>query len=167
MKKVILLILLVLGLAAKSQEKLTAVPEGLIPQNIVKEYSGKSANEIYKSVIKWVNIRFKNPNSVIKADLPGELVRIRGVWNVTSSYLGGTEVMTYFTMNIEIKDGKIRYSIYDLRGTDDFNYENCFKKDGSRRTFMGADKLLISIENHAENFVNSLDDQILIKQDNW
>ena len=80
---------------------------------VVVEVPNKSAQEIYKNVKKWVIKSYKNPEKVLKVDLPAEQIRINGY---NSSFfqgkaLGMVDYGVDYMLTIDIKENKYKFSI--------------------------------------------------------
>ncbi|AQX08033.1 DUF4468 domain-containing protein [Elizabethkingia ursingii] len=156
MNKLLLFGAFIFGIYSSAQ-MFTAMPSRLMPEDKIISLEGISNKDIYQRVIKWVNITFKNPDKVLKSNIENDLVKVNGIWNIDSrDYFGRTQLDLEYTMQIDIKDQKIRVNIYDLKGLGNFKYYLCFKNNGERRDTKEVRNYLISIEKNAEAFIFNL-----------
>lgn len=151
-----------------SQIKVTAAPEELIlSENIIKVDSLK-ADQIYANSLKWVNQTFKNPDIILKSKIPGELIRIRSFWKIPSKgVFGSTTLQLSYTMQIDIKDGKVRITVNDLKGLDRFVYSACFKGSGEKRETNESQRFFNDIEDYTAKFLNDLIESLKGKKEDW
>ncbi len=167
MKKILFFLFIILCIDINAQNYYTATVNGIEPREIIKEFDGKTKHEIYNSIKIWAANTYNNPEFVTKSDIEDEKLRFDGLWNIKSKgYFGTSYLLLSYTLNIDIKDGKIRYTLDNFRGLDNFTYENCFKSDGTRRKTKEVLNYLNDIELHAESFMKSIFLQIDNKN-NW
>ncbi len=76
---------------------------------IVTPVEGKTAPEIYKKVIEWIKVTYKNPNEVILSTIENEYVRFEGITNEidNSKYK--------YQIELTIKDGKYKFDLIGLQ----------------------------------------------------
>ena len=153
MKNIFLLMLIYLN-SAFVQEISQPIISSAGVKPIVVEVIGKSSEEIYSSVKKWVLQSYKNPEEVLKVDLPNEQIRVNGYKpSMYSGYgLGNREfpVNVEYSLIIDIKEGRYRFSFEIIKeigsdGTSSRPITIFFKKDGSIRK--GAEPQIKSMNN--------------------
>jgi len=167
MTKYFILSLLFVCTVFFGQNVFTATPTRLLPENNIVEFSGKSSDEIYKALKSWTAKTYNNPDFVLKADVPNEYIRINGLWNIVSrGPLGRSAFGLTYTLSLDVKDGKLRYNIDNLRGVDNFNYANCFKGNGEKRQTKEVTNYLNDIEIYTEQFISQMVKSINEKE-NW
>ena len=111
MKKIFILALLIPLFSFAQNNNPTLSISGV--EAVVVDVNDKSANEIYDNLKKWVVKSYRNPDEVIKADIPNEQIRING-------YSGGffqakilgkmTDYDVMYMLTLDIKDNKYRLS---------------------------------------------------------
>lgn len=112
MKKIILTVILLISVNAFSQtEKFYFKPDGTSEYQVFETPNFK-ASELYQKTINWININYKNPNSVIKAKVENEMIRIDGFGqNVFSRTFKSGSKGNYdvkYTIEFEFQDSKYR-----------------------------------------------------------
>lgn len=144
---------------------------------VVTELKGKNAEEIYKKTIEWVNINYKNPKEVIKAENLNTYLRIEGVSkyliNFNMGVLGQNNYDGRYTLEFDFKDDKYRMTIANIEyyvpydkyaiktGWQSFGYDKSVffnKKNEPVKIFK---QTLISLPLHFNSMNNSLKDYIL------
>ena len=126
MKK-ILSIMLLFSVYSLFAQEFELTPDGLKEKTTGKNYAvisaeGKTANQLYNSAIKYININYKNPQEVIKADLKGEYIKwetyipVTGMINNTFISVAADATIT---MQLFFKDGKAKFEIInqDIRNS--------------------------------------------------
>ncbi len=127
---------------------------------IVVNVEGKTAPEIYKKVIEWIKITYKNPDKVILSTIDNEYVRFEGVsgscYSINVPLMGKSYQNTKYQIEVSIKDGKYKFDIISMEnylapsqyssggwsnnvlfnGNIDKEYleKNIYKKDGTLRS---------------------------------
>jgi len=144
--KRILLLLMLCPVISQAQELLKLTEEGVAP--IVVQAEGKTAQDLYKKTIDWVNTYFVNPDKVLKGKVEGDYIRIEGFcdncWSTKS--LGIVNRMDYsYTLVIEFQEGKYRYAVtVDQLSSDGqkmmYTYKSFFNKKGIRSAYEVAHK---------------------------
>lgn len=121
MKRIILLSLITISSLSYGQ-KLVFTEKGFEP--VVFQVDTLKSQTIYKRAMDWVQVTFKNPNEVLKANIKNELIRLEGFQenaftrNFKENTLkSGTVIKASkcdytisFTLEINIKDGKYRFT---------------------------------------------------------
>lgn len=127
------------------------------------------ARFIYKQVNRWLVHRFKSPEDVLKARIEGEYLR-GDVYCPKLCQLGTLSSPDFsYTFSIEIKDGKVRLTLYN--GTVTFiNFEDgnrtysletyltrqSKKPDrNSSKLISSANELAMSLKDSLENFLTA------------
>ena len=72
MKKIILFTFLISGILNAQETEFTFTPEKGMTDYIVTTVDGKTAPEIYKKIIDWIKITYKNPDKVILSTIENE-----------------------------------------------------------------------------------------------
>lgn len=117
MKKIILglsTLLSVLGFSQETEFKLTK--DGFT-DFIVTPVENKTQTEMYKKAFDWVNVTFKNPKEVIKAQIENDYIRIEGSSNslICINILGMKNCyLSKYQIEISFKDGKYKFDVSDL-----------------------------------------------------
>ena len=171
MKKILFALLFFYSTQVFSQNLIHADVNRFSPEFTVLEFKGKKADELYNSLLKWVNLTFKNPNYVIKSDIKNELIRINGIWSITAKAMIGTKTIDLeYIAQFDIKDEKIRFSIFNLETRQkegSFHYNNLFKSSGERKTFKEAQNFLTEIDLIANSFIANLVNNINKEKTDW
>lgn len=168
MRKLLALIFLICGFICNSQIKTTAkLNEIVLAENVIL-IDSLSADKIYNNSIKWVNKVFKNPDFVLRSKIPGEMFRIRSVWEIPSTgVFGKTTLELYYTMQVDIKDGKVRISISELKGSNNTVYSAFFKSSGERRQTKEVQRYFEDIELYSSIFLKNYIEAVKGVDDNW
>ena len=98
---------------------------------IVVNIESKSATEIYKKVIEWIKVTYKNPDKVILSTIENEYVRFEGsssaVYPVNVPLMGKSYQDTKYQIEISIKDGKYKF---DLIGMENYISPSQYSRGG-------------------------------------
>lgn len=122
MKKIVL-IAFIINCSLLNAQKLLVTPEGLKDSlNIDKSYvvisiEGKTAKDLYESVIKYVNITYKNPKEVLKGNIENEYISFETYvanFPLTKNGYAKMNIGTKYLTTLSFKDGKIKYEISDM-----------------------------------------------------
>ncbi|WP_336689372.1 MULTISPECIES: DUF4468 domain-containing protein [unclassified Chryseobacterium] len=168
MKKLFSTFILFLAVTLNSQIKVTAAPEELMLSENVIKIDSLTSDQIYKNSIKWVNRTFKNPDIVLKSQIPGELVRIHSVWKIPSKgVFGNTILQLSYSMQVDIKDGRVRITVNDLKGVDRFVYSACFRGSGEKRQTNESQRFFNDIETYTADFLNNFIESLKGKKEEW
>lgn len=166
----LLFALLFLPLVTSAQE-LIIKKDGCAP--VVYEFSGFSADSLYKKSVAWVKEKYRKPSEVLVADLPGEKIRVSGF--MSNAYfikqLGQKLYYDmYYDLEVEFKEGKIRVSFTPGQITGDgrkalFDVYYFFKEDGSvKNAYKDA---VPSLNESVNSLVRSLTAFITAKKSDW
>ncbi|WP_395044279.1 DUF4468 domain-containing protein [Flavobacterium sp.] len=130
MKKTITILAMMISILSFSQEAKFKFTQDGLTDYVITECKDKSAGELYKKTIDWINVNYTNPNEVIKAKVENEMIRIDGFGKSAFSrtFSDGTKAdydVTY-TMEFQFQDGKYRIK-YTHKGITVDNSEVFFK----------------------------------------
>jgi hypothetical protein len=149
-------------------------------EKIVIEIDSMSQQDVYTKILNWVQITYENPEEVLKANIPNELIRINGY---AKNVFGWEQfgAMNYYdvkySLEMEVKESRIRLSYWPkefyvansgqkcLFGYDLFFTDQKDNKRG-REAKEKIDKALIEFERSVNNLVNNLYDYLLETTDN-
>jgi hypothetical protein len=161
MKKLQLLFLFLTGVMSAQETEFTFDNTNGMTDFVVTNVEGKTAPEIYKKVIEWIKITYKNPDKVILSTIENEYVRFEGSSEVCYAMnvplMGKSYYDTKYQIEISIKDGKYKFDLIGMenyitpsqysRGgwttntlfngsiEKDFLDKNIYKKDGTLRNY--------------------------------
>ena len=110
MKKLLFLFLFTPLISVSQDNNPVLTISGVEP--IVVNVPDKNAEEIYQNIKKWVTKSYRNPDKVLKADIPNEQIRING-YNSNFFQGKGLKVFDYavsYMLTLDIKDNKYRLS---------------------------------------------------------
>jgi hypothetical protein len=148
--------------------------ERIVYQKVI-ELPGLGKSEIFKRTNFWFIDTFKNPKDVINYNNPDEgIISGKGFLNLTwvndkAVLVTPVTILLGFSLRIEVKDERVRYSIYELEMSDilfrnfrkvesEFVYEKMFSKKGkpikvSWDWYYIYENSIISLENSIEKGV--------------
>lgn len=192
MKKTILGLMLIASFYSNAQEtEFTFNSERGMTDFIVTPVQGKTAPEIYKKVIEWIKVTYKNPEKVILTTIENEYLRFEGFSETLYSYnaMGQHYEPTKYVVEISIKDGKYKFDLISMQSlaasssmsaggwydvklfTTKISKEDLekgyFKKDGSLRNVF---KFVPEVPTYFNNLNKSLSESIVStvkKSDGW
>lgn len=180
MKKLILGLLMAVSFYSNAQEtEFTFTAERGMTDFIVTPVEGKTAIEIYKKVIDWIKVTYKNPDKVILSTIENEYVRFEGISETLYSNLPAK-----YEIEISIKDGKYKFDLINMQcrplnewmdapifykqmNKEELEKRYVFKKDGTLR---GDYKFAGKIPTYFNNLNKSLSESIVStvkKSDGW
>ncbi len=85
---------------------------------IVVNVEGKTAPEIYKKVIEWIKLTYKNPDKVILSTIDNEYVRFEGAsgsfYSINVPLMGKSYQETKYQIEISVKEGKYKFDIISM-----------------------------------------------------
>jgi hypothetical protein len=184
MKKILLGLLILFGFYSNAQEtEFTFTAEKGMTDFIVTPVVSKTAPEIYKKVIEWLKINYKNPNEVILSTIENEYIRFEGVSDISKS-------KSKYQIEISIKDGKYKFDLISLQvyvgpnqmGTPvgwnnyyvNFNTnstkesrENMYKNDGSYKSWCKNTPEIPAFFNELNKSLSESIVSTVIKSDGW
>ena len=156
MKHIILALILGLFSFKTFAQDIELTPEGF--KSVVLNIEGKTAQEIYKKSLNFVQEYYKNPDKVLKANIENEKIRIEGYGEYVFylKILGKRYYSTWYTIEIEFKDNKARFTFSANKFTPDdavsVYLSDFYKKDGSLKNLYKTAKLDL------EKFTNKIKD---------
>lgn len=131
MKKLQLLFLFLTGIMSAQVTEFTFDNNKGMTDFIVVNVESKSATEIYKKVIEWIKVTYKNPDKVILSTIENEYVRFEGssiaVYPVNVPLMGKSYQDTKYQIEISIKDGKYKF---DLIGMENYISPSQYSRGG-------------------------------------
>lgn len=155
--------------------KLVLTEKGFEP--VVYQVDSLKAPDIYKKVLAWIQITYKNPQEVLKANVENETIRLEGLNKgaFVRAFASGTKAYydIAYTLEINIKDGKYRFNFTPNQITVNsrkvlFYIPDFFtgKADINGNSYDGC---AISLESSVNSFSLSLYNYVLGKKenDNW
>lgn len=145
MKRLILILLTAvpaLGFAQKDTLGLNLpIQEGKVVYEGIIEVPGKSKDEIYKNLRQWFVDYFKNAKAVIQNE-DKEVGRISGKGIVPIYWkfsIGSGMYPNQMTIQLDVKDSKYKYKIYDMLLSTQAEYLRGFNVILSAREFTPED----------------------------
>ena len=112
MKKILFLLLITSGIMSAQETEFTFNSERGMTDYIVTPVEGKTAQEIYKKVIDWIKITYKNPDKVILSTIENEYIRFEGssgyLYSLNMGILGVQYQDTKYEIEVSIKDDKYK-----------------------------------------------------------
>jgi hypothetical protein len=117
MKKLLFSLLLISAFANAQETEFKFTKDGFTDY-VIGTVPNKTASELYKKTIDWVNITYKNPREVIKAQIENDYIRIEGF---KSSMLCKKILLSNICENgryqieISFKDGKYKFDVISFK----------------------------------------------------
>lgn len=161
-----------------SQEitKLKLTQNGVEPIIVITD--SLKATDLYKKSLNWVQETYKNPESVLKAKIENEKIRIDGfaenAWQTESLGMKQNFNMEY-SIEISFKDGKYKFEFiigqFSVAGGQklSWDYRTFFKKTGEIRSVYS--KSVPSLEETMNNlsmlYYNYVTGKTTKKDDKW
>lgn len=167
MKKLLLLFVFLIGGYVFGQSNYVAHKFEMKTENDVFILEDLKAPELYQLTKVWLSETYKYPDNVIVADIENKLLKVNALAQIPSKGIfGNTTLNVKYSMQIDIKDGKIRVNISGLDGINKTNYSMFFKGDGRRRKTKEVERYLLDVEQYFNMLVDSLINSI-DNGDNW
>lgn len=117
MKKIFSLFILITSIIHAQETEFTFTPEKGMTDYIVTPVESKTAPEIYKKIIEWIKITYKNPDKVILSTIENEYIRFEGFGENIFAHCG-LYSKTYhdckYQIEISIKDGKYKFDLVNV-----------------------------------------------------
>jgi len=116
MKKVLFILLLISAFANAQEAEFKFTKDGFTDY-VIGTVPNKTASELYKKTIDWINITYKNPKEVIKGQIENEYIRIEGFKSsMLCKKILGSNICENGRYQIEIsfKDGKYKFDVISL-----------------------------------------------------
>lgn len=175
LKKLLYLVILITFGAYSQETEFTFSSEKGMTDYVVTNVDGKTAPDIFKKIIDWIKVTYKNPDKVILSTIENEYIRFEGISNISN-------LNCKYQIEISIKDGRYKFDLIGLQvyvdanqmnipiGWNDFkavnfitnstkeSIEPMFKKDGS---FKGWCKYTPDFPIYFNALNKSIDDSIL------
>ncbi|MDG1930630.1 MAG: hypothetical protein P8I58_04835 [Flavobacteriaceae bacterium] len=141
---------------------------------VVFDVGELSEEKIYDNIYVWISKYYKNPDFVIKSNIPNKLIKINGYKENSHGYNQmGFRVynnMRYY-ITFDIKKGKYRFSFEIDKITNENNGEGYYPEDLFKRGQIRKNKiyrqmyseLLLSINDISNSLYNSFEN----KNDDW
>lgn len=160
------LLLLLVSITATAQVKMEY--DGGAKFQKVIYIDSATASELYKSVDRWILKTYRSPDKVVKArleneEIRGEAVEIDGM--ILSEFPKAKNNLHY-TFKIEVKDNRVRYTMYLMRGDANPVEAYIYKKDGTERTGGQATTVKNSVTEIANRLITSLENSLKEKSTN-
>lgn len=119
MKKILFILLSISVSVATAQEaEFSFNNERGMSDFVVTNAEGKTASEIYKKVIEWIKITYKNPDKVILSTIENEYIRFEGssdsFYSINIALMGKSYQQTKYQIEISIKDGRYKFDIIGM-----------------------------------------------------
>jgi hypothetical protein len=114
MKKII--VALLFGFFGFAQETEFKFNKDGFTDYVVTEVPGKTQQELYKKVIDWVAVTYKNPKEVMLAQIENDYVRIEGSKEglVCIQTMMNFCYPTRYQIEVSLKDGKYKFDLIKL-----------------------------------------------------
>lgn len=193
MKKLLFLLVFISAFATAQETEFTFNNERGMTDFVVAKAEGKTASEIYKKAIEWINITYKNPDKVILSTIENEYIRFEGssssFYSINLGIMGKSYQQTKYQIEISIKDGRYKFDIIGMenytspsqysRGgwsdnglfngnlTKEYLDKSIYKKDGNLRSVW---KNINDVPVYFNELNKSLLDYIMVSQkknDGW
>ena len=116
MKRIGILLLLASGIMTAQETEFKFTKEGFT-DFVIGTVPNKTSSELYKKTMDWINITYKNPREVIKAQIENDYIRIEGI---SSSMLCKKILLSNicdngrYQIEISFKEGKYKFDIISL-----------------------------------------------------
>lgn len=118
MKKILMIMIFITGAVNAQETQFTFDNTKGMTDFVVTEVSGKTAPEIYKKIIEWIKITYKNPDKVILSTIENEYIRFEGIsssfYSINIPFIGKSYQDTKYQIEISIKDGKYKFDIISM-----------------------------------------------------
>jgi len=118
--KILLTLLLLFVVFTTNAQHFKVTPQGLKNQAedktfAVLEFPDQSKADLYAKAVKYIHQAYKNPERVIKSDLKDESIRFISYKDDMKVSNGGVKIPVEikYAVQLEFKDGKIKYEIVD------------------------------------------------------
>ena len=105
-----------------AQEELPMGKSGLVEYTEVVEVSGLSKAELYANAKAWFKDNYKSPNVIKSEDAMDGVINAKSMFRIMSAP-GGAEKggFVHYVLNLEIKEGRYKYTITSLKHSDKTN----------------------------------------------
>ena len=178
MKKILIALTIAVSFYSNAQEtEFTFTSDKGMTDFIVTPVEGKIAPEIYKKIMEWIKITYKNPNEVILSTIENEYVRFEGASDdlICANGMGKMCYTAKYQIEISIKDGRYKFDLIGIKqlgqgnwyDVEIVNLEKYYKKNGE---LYSVYKYYPNIAVYFNNLNKSLFESITTtvkKNDNW
>lgn len=118
MKKLIFMVVFISQFGFGQETEFTFDYQKGMTDYIVGTVENKTADEIYKKVIDWIKVTYKNPDKVILSTIDKEYVRFEGMsssfYSIHAPIIGKMYQDTKYQIEISVKDGKYKFDIIGM-----------------------------------------------------
>ena len=117
MRNLLLGALLLLSTLSFSQETEFKFTKNGFTDFVVTQVDGKTQSDLYKKVLDWVQVTYKNPKEVLKAQIENDYIRIEGFKSnvLCIKFLGMLDCSDIrYQIEIYVKDGKYKFDVIRL-----------------------------------------------------
>lgn len=192
MKKILLLMFFVSAFMNAQQTEFTFDNTKGMTDFIVTPIEGKSAPEIYKKIVEWIKVTYKNPDKVILSTIENEYIRFEGssetLYSINIIMSGKTYFNSKYQIEISIKDNKYKFDLISMQNynprsqystgtwSDNIIFNKNTEKEGLA-TFYKKDGTLKSMWKYlpeVPSYFNELNKSMFVyinstikKSDNW
>ncbi|WKL47634.1 DUF4468 domain-containing protein [Flavobacterium pectinovorum] len=119
MRKLLLLMIFASNIINAQETEFTFDSNKGMTDFIVVPVEGKTAPEIYKKIIEWIKVTYKNPDKVILSTIENEYIRFEGssetLYAVNITMLGKTYYNSKYQIEISIKDNKYKFDLIGMQ----------------------------------------------------
>lgn len=126
-----MLMMLITGVANAQETQFTFDNTKGMTDFVVMDVAGKNSPEIYKKIIEWIKITYKNPDKVILSTIDNEYVRFEGFssafYSINIPLMGKSYQDTKYQIEIYIKDGKYKF---DIIGMENYTSPSQYSRGG-------------------------------------
>lgn len=84
---------------------------------VVRKCPDKTQQELYQKTLQWIEVTFKSPKEVLKAQIENEFIRLEGtsMTAVCTNIYGEKNHETKFSIEISFKDGRYKFDLTELK----------------------------------------------------
>lgn len=126
-------------------------------------------NELYNRAKLWVTTAYNSPKDVIQLDdKEGGTIIVKGIVQTVLQCGAAAAANEYYTLKIEMKDGKYRYSLSDVTfGTEE--YASTYKTMREKITMCkkGYEKMFADVASQNNKLIVSLEAAMKKEGDKW
>lgn len=192
-KLLLLLVLWITGITTAQETEFTFDNVKGMTDYVITPVEGKTAPEIYKKVIEWIKVTYKNPDKVILSTIENEYVRFEGssgtLYSANIIMIGKTYYTTKYEIEISIKDGKYKFDLISMQNlypasqysaggwsaNGFFNVnlpketlDTFYKKDGSlKSTWKYIPEVPVYFNNLNKSLLESITNTSTVKKNDW
>ena len=186
MKKLILSAVMIVSSVMVNAQFAKLSPDGFIlgenNKGLIIEVPGKTASELYKNTLDFINKNYNNPENKISADSENKYLRFTTIDNNiakinTINIGGGKNIAGTTTYELDFKDGKFRvYSMTPNWYRGEINnpypikcgvFTSVYNCKGEIRRDTEKNNVIQSIEKHYNNFFTALVAHLSESNNNW